>query len=289
MIITVSYRSNYSKSPKIYLLEIQNDNVTWHVLKRFQQFRELHESFKNIRREGYQYRFTKFPRRMIMNSYKDDTISERVALLTDYFTYLTSDSQLSEHTILDTFIHSDIYLDSYQTLKEADALMNDIEKSRKLRHQLQRLYEDVETQETEYHSVGDKYSILKRNATNLLEQIQDVHQRLESGNNKSKQTHNIKREIHENIKQVSQQYNTLRCHLSLTESKQVQTKSNLEQLKQTVLQLTDMVEDATIRIRLLEDTCLERSWNCDEYGRINHQIHQNITEKLAEMETTFIF
>ena len=78
MIITVKYRSSYSKSPKIYLLEIQNDNVTWQVLKRFQQFRELHSNFKIIRREGYQYSFSKFPKRQIINSYKEDIISERV-------------------------------------------------------------------------------------------------------------------------------------------------------------------------------------------------------------------
>ena len=287
--ITVRHRPNTAKSPKIYLLELTRDQVSWQVLKRYKQFRDLHVSFKKLKREGYQYCFHQFPKRHLSNSYRPETVAELVTLLQEYCEYLVHNSYLTNHSLFLDFIHSDIYLDSYQTLKEAEALQKDIEKTKELSTRLQQLQEDITSGQQEHESVSDKYQILLKNTTELSQQTQDVYHRLSTGNNRNRQSYTIKKQLHEEICSINDQYTTLRCHLSLTGTKQTQTKNKLETIKQTLLELTDMVRDTTQRIQALEDACLLHSWNHEEYQRIHHQISDNISSKLSVLTQDTVF
>lgn len=287
MIVTVKHRPNNDNSPKIFLLEVTRDEVCWQVLKRYRQFRELHSAFKKTELVGY--KFNKFPRKHMVNSYQPEVVTERVKLLNNYCQYLISNQWLVGHTLFTDFVHSDIYLDSYQNLKTATSIRRDIDATQDLAKQLCQLQEDLTVSQMEHDSVSGKYQILLKNTTELMSQATEISQRLTSGGVKHKQTHGIKKQLHDEINRINEQYQSLRCHLSLTKPKQTQSKTTLEGLKRTLFGLTEAVQEAADRISGLEDTCLQHSWNHEEYLRLHQLIDTNVSTNLSKLEQGFIF
>ena len=262
MKITVTHRQSCTKSPKVYLIEVESTSISWQVLKRFQQIRDLHQGFKSITNDGYNYQYSEFPKRQLSGSYGQSTILHRITQLNQYFSYLTSDKLLAHHRLLDDFLRSDLYLDSYQSLKEADSLVKDVGKIREITQQLHTLDEEISTKEREHLFIGDKYAILRRNIKGLLERSSQIMGQLTQATCKSRTAHRVRLDINDKIKEIDKLYSGLRCHLSLTCNRQIPTREGLDTLKGRVVQLIDMVDDATRRIRSLEDVALDKGWEC---------------------------
>ena len=182
-----------------YLIEITDEVTVWCIEKRFQEIFILKEDLA----KKFSYKFTSFPKKQITNSYSDETLKNRLDGFSIFFGIISQHQFMTNSEIFRNFVRSNIYLETYENIRQADQLRDSFIKSKELEVRIGCLLDDCKFLDDEILSLSGKNSILVKNITDInnknngnLDLFRDAKQmKLQSSREKNKSIQYFKEKI----------------------------------------------------------------------------------------------
>lgn len=151
--VSLYQRNVDTGNPKVFLIHLGIHKTTWTILKRYSDMYALYKELEPIIHE--RVFFPQFPKRHLFGSHTEAKLNARKIKLTVWLNTIILDERLRTSEPFQTFIRTDLYLDSYQELKQ-------VEKA----HTHMRTVRDLQRRIVEKHSTGD---VVIEKLTEMLE------------------------------------------------------------------------------------------------------------------------
>ena len=230
-------------NPKVYVIQFNTDEASWSVLKRFTDLHTLHKVLlPTIRNCPH---FPKFPKRQLGGSYKETTLQKRKVRFTIWLEAILRTPSLHMHRAFQTFIQSDIYLESYQDLKKSQTLRIQNTTAHELKARIKTQMDLCETFILDVEILKEQGEIIMRNLNELNQTNNTYIESLQDGNSRTPNTH------HQQVTHMVDVKDTLsetRDNLAVTALKKQQVGQSIGNFRETLLILRDEVNppDSTL-------------------------------------------
>ena len=223
-------------NPKVYVIQLNTCDTSWSVLKRFTDLHSLHKVLLPTIR-NYPH-FPKFPKRQLGGSYNQKTLETRKIRFTIWLEAILRTSCLHTHRAFQTFIQSDIYLESYHDLKKSQTLRIQNTTAHELKSRINTQMDLCETFLRDVEIIKDQGEIIMRNLNELNKTNETYIESLQYDNSRSL---HIPHQLVSSIDDTKHTLYEIREDLEVTALKKQQVGQSIGNFRQTVLTLRDEV------------------------------------------------
>ncbi len=262
-----------------YLIEITDEVTVWCIEKRYQEIYDLKEELS----KKYLFKFTSFPKKKLRDSYTEKTLKDRIEGFTTFFGLISQNTFMLTSSIFKNFIRSNIYLETYENIREADQLRDSFSKSKELEVKIISLLDDCNFLEDEITSLSSKNSILTKNIKeiqgknienlNLFHQAKDL--KLQSTREKNKSI--------EHIKDLDALYLQLKKQVVMVKILKSNTVERLNNLRDRTIELETELIAINVLVDKISDPVLTNRYHIDTYQQINKLYLEKIKTQLENI------
>ncbi len=264
---------------RYYLIEITDEVTVWSVEKRFQELYLLKEALSN----RFNYKFNRFPKRLLFNSYRSDILQKRLQSISHFLATIGELDFMVNSDLFQNFIRSNIYLETYENIRQADLIRDSFIKSKELQLKVNGVLDDCYLLEDEITALGDKNQILIKN-------IKDVEAKNQANLNLFVEAKQLKlassREKNQSIqhfKDLDELYIQLKRQIVLVNVLKSSTVERLNNLRDNTVELEGDLLAVHNLVETISDPVLKHKFYLAEYQAINKLYLDKITKQLSKM------
>ena len=251
-------------NPQCYLLEIMEDQNIWFILKRYQQIYQL----KVYLESKYKIKVPQFPKKRIFRNYVEFTINNRITKFNYFFKFINQ-PHIVRDAYYQEFLKTDICLDSYRDIQQSDLLKKGLIDCEKLDINMTNLTDKVTYIWEETNSLLNRITEIKLDLEKHQEKNKTLMDNLTGLETDSKNCHQVKVEIINELDDLDKQYQALRLKYCLIRSTKACNQEEINQSKHQVNELKLQLNRINNWINDLDDRYINQYWNIVEYQRIH--------------------
>lgn len=268
-----------NKSKRMFLIEIRDEVTVWSVEKRFSEIYNLKESITEL----FKYRFNKYPKKRFVHHYRDDVLQNRLDGINTFFLTIGQRKDMYDSQVFQNFIRSNIYLETYENLRQADELRNSFIKSKELELRTQGLLDDCNFLNDEITALQGKNDILIRNIKEIESKNGENLSLFTEAKDLKLKSSREKNNTFMNIIELDTLYYNLRRHIVLVKILKSSSVERLHTLRDKIVELeTDLLTINSI-VNKIEDPVLTKKFHLDDYKIINNIYQEKIRIQLDNL------
>lgn len=276
MEFNVSLLPHNSSNKRHYLIEITDEVTVWSVEKRYQEIYDLkkHLSEKN------NFKFTSFPSKCLVNSYRADILSYRLTGFKTFFGIISQHTHMLQSEAIKNFIRTNIYLETFENIRQADQLRDSFIKSKDLEIKVASLLEDCDFLDQEITSLTHKNNILVRNIKEIKNKNSENLQLFEQAKILKLQSSREKNKSIYHCNELEDTYIQLKRQIILVKILKSNSKDRLTSMQTKTLELEAELIAINELVNKISDPVLKDKYNLEDYQAINRLYQDKIKDQL---------
>ncbi len=264
---------------RYYLIEITDEVTVWCVEKRFKELYLLKEALS----KKFNYKFTSFPKKRLTYSYRSDILNQRLTGFNLFFGTIANLNYMLGSDIFQNFIRSNVYLETYENIRQADQIRDSFVKSKELQHKVASILSDCQFLDDEIKALQGKNEILIRNLQDIQTKngenldlfVQAKDLKLSSSREKNKSI--------QYLKELDDLYATLRRQIVLVNVLKSSTIERLDCLRDNTIELEADLLTINVKVDKISDPVLTHKFHLAEFQAINQLYLEKINGQIKKI------
>ena len=281
-LLSENNNKNNNKNKRCYLIEITDEVTVWSIEKRYKEIYELKEALT----KHFSYNFSSFPSKHLIYSYSQTVLNHRLEGFIIFFATIATNSCMLTSEIFKNFIRTNIYLETFENIRQADKLRDSFLKSKDLEIQVTNLLEDCNFLEQEITNLQNKNNIIVRNIKEIKSKNSENLQLFEQAKTLKLQSSREKNKSIHHCNELADLYLQLKRHIVLVKILKSNSKDRLNNMQTIILELESELTTINELVTKISDPVLKDKYHVEEYQAINLLYQDKIKDQLEVLNTS---